>query len=59
MVINTVHKIYYYTEYTQKNGAVSLYSLLKPHHSFVYICIIYFVGDVMLGIYFKACLYNI
>jgi hypothetical protein len=22
--------------YTQKNGAVSLYSPLKPHHSFVY-----------------------
>jgi hypothetical protein len=25
------------TGYTQKNGAVSLYSPLKPHHSFVYI----------------------
>jgi hypothetical protein len=25
-----------YTGYTQKNGAVSLYSQLKPHHSFVY-----------------------
>jgi hypothetical protein len=25
-----------YTGYTQKNGAVSLYSPLKPHHSFVY-----------------------
>ena len=24
------------TGYTQKNGAVSLYSPLKPHHSFVY-----------------------
>ena len=24
------------TGYTQKNGAVSLYAPLKPHHSFVY-----------------------
>jgi hypothetical protein len=28
--------IYDNTGYTQKNGAVSLYSPLKPHHSFVY-----------------------
>ena len=32
---------YLYTEYTQKNGAVSLYSPLKPHHSFVYTLYIY------------------
>jgi hypothetical protein len=30
------HIVYSYTEHTQKNGAVSLYSPLKPHHSFVY-----------------------
>jgi hypothetical protein len=29
-----------YTEHTQKNGAVSLYSPLKPHHSFV-LCPVY------------------
>ena len=31
------------TGYTQNNGAVSLYSQLKPHHSFVYIL---YIGNV-------------
>jgi hypothetical protein len=38
----------HYTEYTQKNGAVSLYSPLKPHHSFVYtLYIAYFITDIL------------
>jgi hypothetical protein len=28
--------VHTYTGHTQKNGAVSKVSLLKPHHSFVY-----------------------
>ena len=36
LMIETANKN---TGYTQKNGAVSLYSPLKPYHSFVYTCI--------------------
>jgi hypothetical protein len=46
-----------YTEYTQNNGAVSLYSQLKPHHSFVYT--LYNIAAVCLNLReeqcFKAC----
>jgi hypothetical protein len=41
-----------YTGYTQKNGVVSLYSPLKPHHSFVYTLYVYVCMYVCM--YFKV-----
>jgi hypothetical protein len=43
--------LYIYTECTQKNGAVSLYSPLKPHYSFVYDLYIYVIINVATHMY--------
>jgi hypothetical protein len=40
---------WHYTGYTQKNGAFSLYSPLKPHYSFVYTL---YIGELLENLLF-------
>jgi hypothetical protein len=54
------NKIFIYTGYKQKNGAISLYSPLKPHHSFVYtvyILVLYAYIYIHLTIHIQYLLY--